>query len=67
MSRAELEKEVQNLTPEELHSFTLWFAKYTANLPGDKAAIAEGVQRMEDIIKGQTAGLSESQFRQALR
>lgn len=67
MSRAELEKEVQNLTPEELHSFTLWLAEYTARLPGDKAAIAEGVRRMEDIIKGQTAGLTESQFRQALR
>lgn len=32
-----------------------------------KAAIGEGVRRMEDIIKGQTTGLSESQFRQALR
>lgn len=29
--------------------------------------IAEGVQRMEDIIKGQTTGLTEDQFRQALR
>lgn len=67
MSRAELEKEVQNLSPQELYSFTLWLAKYTANLPGDKAAIAEGVRRMEDIIKGQTTGLTERQFRQALR
>jgi hypothetical protein len=32
-----------------------------------KTAIGEGVRRMEDIIKGQTTGLSESQFRQALR
>ncbi|MFZ5494729.1 MAG: addiction module protein [Verrucomicrobiota bacterium] len=32
-----------------------------------KKAIGEGVRRMEDIIKGQTTGLSESQFRQALR
>lgn len=31
-----------------------------------EAAIAVGVRRMEDIIKGQTTGLSESQFRQAL-
>lgn len=67
MSRAELEKKVQNLTPEELHSFTLWLAEYTARLPGDKAAIAEGVHRMEDIIQGQTTGLTENQFRRALR
>ena len=32
-----------------------------------KTAIAEGVRRMEDIIKGQTVGLTEDQFRQALR
>lgn len=32
-----------------------------------KKAIMEGVRRMEDIIKGQTVGLTESQFRQALR
>jgi len=32
-----------------------------------KTAINEGVRRMEDIIKGQTVGLTESQFRQALR
>lgn len=31
-----------------------------------KTAITEGVRRMEDIIKGQTAGLTESQFREAL-
>jgi hypothetical protein len=31
-----------------------------------EAAIAVGVRRMEDIIKGQTTALSESQFRQAL-
>ena len=33
---------------------------------GQKSAIEEGVQRMEAIIKGHTAGLTESQFRQAL-
>jgi len=32
-----------------------------------KMAINEGVRRMEDRIKGQTVGLDESQFRQALR
>jgi len=32
-----------------------------------KMAINEGVRRMEDSIKGQTVGLDESQFRQALR
>ena len=29
-------------------------------------AIDEGVRRMEDIIKGQITGLTESQFRAAL-
>lgn len=43
--------------------------KIVASLPNDggqKTAINEGVRRMEDIIKGRTAGLTESQFRQAL-
>lgn len=31
-----------------------------------KAAITEGVRRMEAIIQGHTAGLTESQFRSAL-
>lgn len=42
--------------------------KSIANLPGDdalKLAIDEGMRRMEDIIQGQTAGLTESQFRDA--
>jgi hypothetical protein len=40
-----------------------------ASLSNDEArkpGVSEGVRRMEDIIKGQTAGLTESQFRQAL-
>ena len=40
-----------------------------ASLSHDEAqqlAVNEGVRRMEAIIKGQTAGLTESQFRQAL-
>ena len=40
-----------------------------ASLSDDEAqkkAIAEGVRRIEDIIKGQTTGLTESQFRAAL-
>jgi hypothetical protein len=69
MSRAELEKEVQNLPPEELRAFIQWFETYTARLANDgtqERAIHEGVERMEDIIKGHTAGLTERQFRQAL-
>lgn len=69
MSLTELETKVQNLSPEELHAFTQWLAKYTASLPTDEArdrAIDEGVRRMEAIIQGQTAGLTESQFRAAL-
>ncbi len=31
-----------------------------------KATINDGVRRMEDIIKGQTTGLTEIQFRAAL-
>jgi putative addiction module component (TIGR02574 family) len=37
-----------------------------ANDATQKTAIIEGVRRMEDIIKGQTAGLTEDQFRAAL-
>jgi putative addiction module component (TIGR02574 family) len=38
-----------------------------ANDETQKKVIIEGVRRMEDIIKGQTAGLTEDQFRAALR
>ena len=38
-----------------------------SNDEAQKMAIDEGVRRMEDIIKGQTAGLTESQFRAALK
>ena len=31
MSLAELEKEVQNLTPRELEAFTRWLDEYTAD------------------------------------
>jgi putative addiction module component (TIGR02574 family) len=37
-----------------------------ANDETQKTAIIEGVRRMEDIIKGQTEGLTEDQFRRAL-
>jgi putative addiction module component (TIGR02574 family) len=38
-----------------------------ANDETQKKVIIEGVRRMEDIIKGQNAGLTEDQFRAALR
>lgn len=69
MSLKALEKEVQNLSPEELHAFTHWLTGYVANLPGDaaqKAAVGEGVLRMEAIIQGQTPGLTKNQFREKL-
>ena len=70
MSLTELEAKVQSLSPEELHAFTQWLAEYTASRASNgsqEGAIREGVGRMEDIIKGQTAGLTQSQFRAALR
>jgi Putative addiction module component len=38
-----------------------------SNEETQQTAIKEGVRRMEDIIKGQTVGLTESQFRSALQ
>ena len=70
MSQSELKKEVQNLSPEELHAFTHWLTGYVAGLPGDKAqkaAIGEGVLQMEAIIQGQTPGMTKNQSREAQR
>ena len=70
MSLTELEAKWQNHSPEELRAFTQWLASYTASLPSDVArdrAISEGIRRMEAIIQGQTAGLTESQFSSALK
>ena len=69
MSLTELEAKVQSLSPEELHAFTQWLAAYTAGRAShgsQEGAIREGVGRMEDVIKGQAAGLTESQFREML-
>jgi hypothetical protein len=63
MSLKDAEKEVQNLSPEELHEFSRWLTGYVATLPGDaaqKAAIGEGVRRMEAIIEGHTPGTTKS-------
>lgn len=68
MSLKDLEKEVQGLSPEELHEFSRWLTGYVAGLPpGDaqKAAIGEGVRRMEAIIQGQTPGQAQRPPRQA--
>ncbi len=69
MSLRDAEKEVQSLSPEELHEFSRWLAGYVASLPGDKAqkaAISEGVLRMEAIIQGKTPGMTKNQFREKL-
>jgi hypothetical protein len=68
MSLKDLEKEVQNLSPEELHEFSSWLTGYVAGLPGDaaqKAAIGEGVRRLEAIIQGQNPGQAKRPPRQA--
>ena len=38
----------------------------SSSIEAQQVAIAEGVRRIEDIIKGRTAGLIESQFLAAL-
>ncbi|HWA24296.1 MAG TPA: hypothetical protein VG734_01380 [Lacunisphaera sp.] len=68
MSLRDLEKEVQALSPEELHEFSRWLGGYVAGLPNgeaQKAAIGEGVRRMEAIIQGQAAGQTKRPARKA--
>lgn len=67
MTTAHLTEAVLALPEAERLALAREIIASLATNEGQKTAISEGVRRMEDIIKGQTTGLSESQFRQALR
>ncbi|MBI3884767.1 MAG: addiction module protein [Opitutae bacterium] len=66
MTTAHLTESVLALPEAERLALAREIIASLSNDEGQKAAINEGVRRMEAIITGQTAGLTESQFRQAL-
>lgn len=67
MTTARLTEAVLALPETERLALAREIIASLSNDEAQKMAIEEGVRRMEDIIKGQTAGLTESQFREALR
>jgi hypothetical protein len=66
MTTAHLTETVLALPEAERLALAREIIASLSNDEAQKTAIKEGVRRVEDIIMGQTAGLTESQFRQAL-
>lgn len=66
MTTAHLTETVLALPEAERLALAREIIASLTNEEAQKTAINAGVQRMEDIIKGQTVGLTEDQFRQAL-
>ena len=66
MTTAHLTETVLALPEAERLALAREIIASLSNDEAQKTAINEGVRRMEDISKGQTAGLTEAQFRQAL-
>ncbi len=66
MTTAHLTETVLALPEAERLALAREIIASLSNDAAQKTAIDEGVRRMEDIIKGQTAGLTEDQFRQVL-
>ena len=66
MTTAHLTEAVLALPEAERLALAREIIASLANDKSQQAAVKEGVKRMEDIIKGHTAGLTESQFRRAL-
>lgn len=67
MTSAHLTEAVLALPEAERLALAREIISSLASDEAQKTAIGAGVRRMEDIIKGQTTGLTESQFRAALR
>ena len=67
MTTARLTEAVLALPETERMALAREIIASLSNDDAQKAAIEEGVRRIEDIIQGRTTGLTESQFREALR
>jgi hypothetical protein len=67
MTTAHLTRSVLSLPETERLELARKIVESLATKKEQTGAIDEGVQRIEKIITGQTAGLSEAQFRQAVR
>ena len=66
MTKAHLTETVLAVPEAERLALAREILASLSNEAAQKTAISDGVRRMEDIIKGHTAGLTESQFRSAL-
>ena len=66
MSSTELSKAALELSPDERLELARRLVESVIEPPAVKAAVAEGVRRIEDIAAGRVQGLTEDQYRAAL-
>jgi putative addiction module component (TIGR02574 family) len=67
MSSAELAQRAMELPPEERLDLARRLVESVGTPDDLKAAIAEGVRRIEDLMTGRVQGLSEEELRTAVQ
>jgi putative addiction module component (TIGR02574 family) len=67
MLPADITKTVLDLPAEDRLELARRLVESVVTPAALKEAVAEGIRRIEDVAAGRTAGLSEEQFRSALR
>lgn len=66
MSSIELSNAALELSPDERLELARRLVESVIEPPAVKAAVAEGVRRIEDVAAGRVQGLTEDQYRAAL-
>jgi len=67
MSLADLSRAALELPAEERLELARWLVESMVAPPALNEAVVEGIRRIEDIATGRVKGLTEEQFREALR
>lgn len=63
----ELAKAALDLSPEDRLELARTLVESVVTPDTEKDAVREGIQRIEDIVAGKISGLTEEEFRSALR
>lgn len=66
MSTADITKVVLDLPPEERLELARRLVESVVTPASLETAVADGIQRIENVLTGKVKGLSESEFREAL-